>query len=399
MMGRLARLPVLSLLTPLGATVLAVSAAAWVLGAVVGWIELFLAAGTGLLVVAACALFTVNRAQPTVELDPQKRRFSAGGSTTVEVRVINRFSTPLRPVDLEVVVGEATEMFSAPTIRGSGQWHDSFPVVGARRSVIPIGPATTFRGDPLGLLERHVRWAEVSHLYVHPVITPLPPLGGGLLRDLEGKATSELSMTDLAFHTLREYAPGDDRRYIHWRSSAKALTSGGKLMVRQFQDTRRTQLLVVVDGERANYADADEFELAISAGASVAVQAVQEELDVTVVVADQPVARHGSRKVTAQAVLDACSRAAFTRGAFAASIGEGVRQARDLTLAFVVTGSVPDFPALRRAASRVPRHINTAVVRIAPGENPAVLAGVPVSVLTMGQLSDLRGLLRKREEA
>ena len=50
-------------------------------------------------------------------------------------------------------------------------------------------------------------------------------------------------MSDLAFHALREYQPGDDRRYVHWRSSAKH----GRLLVRQFLDTRRSHLAVVVD--------------------------------------------------------------------------------------------------------------------------------------------------------
>jgi uncharacterized protein (DUF58 family) len=393
------RLPVISLLTPLGATVLTVALLAWAAGAVLGWIELFLGASIGLLVVAACALFAVNRARPTVELDPQQRRFTVGDSTTVDVRVINQSGAPMLPVDLEIVVAGSMEPFSLPTIGGRGIWRDAFPVVGVRRGVIPIGPATTVRGDPLGLLERRVRWADVSYLYVHPRTTPLAPLGSGLLRDLEGRATSELSMTDLAFHTLREYAPGDDRRYIHWRSSAKAISLGGRLMVRQFQDTRRTQLLVVVDGDLGNYADPEEFELAISAGASVAVEAVREELDVTVLVANQQAKRRGAQRVTSQVVLDACSRADFARRTFPDLIADGVRQARDLTFAFVVTGSRPDFASLHRAASRVPRHVRTSVLRVVPGNNPAVAPGTSVSVLTMGGLADLRALLRKGEGA
>lgn len=388
----------MKVLTPLGATVLAASLLAWVVGAVVGWIELILGACTGLLVVAACALFILNRAQATVELDPKRRRFTVGESTTVEVRVSNGSAAPMLPIDLEVVVADSVEAFALPAIGGKGVWRNSFPVVGARRGVIAVGPATTVRGDPLGMLERRVSWSQVRQVYVHPVIAPLAPLGSGLLRDLEGRATSELSMTDLAFHTLREYAPGDDRRYIHWRSSAKALTSGGKLMVRQFQDTRRTQLLVVVDGDRDNYADPEEFEVAISAGASVAVQAVWEELDVTVMVADQQAKRSGAQRVTGRQVLDACSRAEFTRRPFAALIGDGVRQARDVTFAFVVTGSLPDFAALRQAATRVPRHIRTFAVRVMPGEKAAVAPGSPVSVLTLSRLSDLRSLMRKGDK-
>ena len=99
------------------------------------------------------------------------------------------------------------------------------------------------RGDPLGLVRRTVRWTDVTELFVHPRTVSLESLGAGLLRDLEGETTQDLSMSDLAFHALREYQPGDDRRYIHWRSSAKA----GRLLVRQFLDTRRSHLSVVVD--------------------------------------------------------------------------------------------------------------------------------------------------------
>ena len=58
-------------------------------------------------------------------------------------------------------------------------------------------------------------------------------------------------MSDLAFHALREYVPGDDLRHVHWRSSARA----GELLVRQYHDTRRNHATVVVDADPAAYPD------------------------------------------------------------------------------------------------------------------------------------------------
>ena len=80
-------------------------------------------------------------------------------------------------------------------------------------------------------------------------MVPLDSLGAGLLRDLEGVATDAISQSDLAFHALREYVPGDDLRHVHWRSSAKAMGSGGEnqLLVRQYLDTRRSHATIVVD--------------------------------------------------------------------------------------------------------------------------------------------------------
>ena len=115
-----------------------------------------------------------------------------------------------------------------------------------RRAVIPIGPPSAVRTDPLGLLRRDAVEQAAVELFVHPKIIGLDSLSPGLQRDLEGQATRDLSTSDLAFHTLRDYVTGDDRRHVHWRSTAKA----GRLLVRQFQDTRRSQLTLVVDGAR-----------------------------------------------------------------------------------------------------------------------------------------------------
>ena len=139
------------------------------------------------------------------------------------------------PIRLELRVGAAVARFNLPSL-ASGRQHDElFVIPTSRRAVVEVGPARTVRGDPLGLLRREVAWTGVTELFVHPRIVGLDPLGSGLLRDLEGQSSNDISMSDLAFHTLRDYAAGDDRRYIHWRTSART----GQLMVRQFVDTRR----------------------------------------------------------------------------------------------------------------------------------------------------------------
>ena len=73
------------------------------------------------------------------------------------------------------------------------------------------------QGDPLGLFRRVRTWSEVEEIFVHPRTVPLPPTVMGLLRDMEGQPTLELSPSDVAFHALREYAPGDEFGVFYYR--------------------------------------------------------------------------------------------------------------------------------------------------------------------------------------
>jgi uncharacterized protein (DUF58 family) len=66
------------------------------------------------------------------------------------------------------------------------------------------------------------------------------------------------------FHTLREYAPGDDLRHVHWRSTARR----GHLMMRQNETRRRTPVLVLLDVRPGSH-DRASFERAVEACASI----------------------------------------------------------------------------------------------------------------------------------
>jgi len=70
----------------------------------------------------------------------------------------------------------------------------------------------------------------------------------------------------IEFQEIREYVPGDDRRHVHWRTSARI----GSLRVRQYVDPRRSHLAVVLSTAIGEFTNDEEFELAVSiAGATM----------------------------------------------------------------------------------------------------------------------------------
>ena len=83
---------------------------------------------------------------------------------------------------------------------------------------------------------------------------------------LKVSTTQDLSSSDVSFHALRDYVAGDDRRNIHWKTTART----GRLMVRQFEETRRAHLLIVLDLDHEAWGSDEEFEDGVSAAASLA---------------------------------------------------------------------------------------------------------------------------------
>lgn len=384
-------LPTTAIVSPLGWTVLACTVGAWLFGWQLGWVEFSLMAGTGLFALVLCALLTIGRTTLRVTVDVQPARLVAGTPAAGRVTTHNLARTRLLPIALELPVGPATARFDLPSLAGGATHEELFVAPTARRGVIPIGPATTVRGDPFGLVRRKVSWTGVTELFVHPVTVALESFGSGLLRDMEGRTTNEMSMSDLAFHTLREYAPGDDRRYIHWRSSAKVAAGApdGRFLVRQFQDTRRSHLLLVVDGDPACYRDADDFETAVSVAASVAVRAVRDEMTVTVVAAGRVV-----RSETVQRTLDGFAGVSADPLPLGDATANGARVAPDASVVLLVTGAAPTFTDLHRAASYCPQEVAKLALRVDPAADAGVSAAGPLTMLTLSGLADLPALLR-----
>lgn len=267
-----ARLSAVLGLRPVGWWVFGLGVVLLVAGARLGWRE-FLYAGVFCLVVGLMALlFTLGRPRYAVRLSLDKPHVVVGQSAGGLVEVVNESSRRSLPSRIDVPVDAATAVFSIPWLGSHKAFNAEFDIPTDRRSVIAVGPAQSIQGDPFGLAGRSAVWTEALELYVHPKTVSLPGRQAGFIHDLEGHASSKLTNSDMSFHALREYVPGDDRRHVHWKSSARV----GNLMVRQFEETRQSRVCVAIDVAEASYATQDEFELAISVGASVVLQSFRE---------------------------------------------------------------------------------------------------------------------------
>jgi len=394
--------------SPLGWAILSLGVLCWYLGVRFGWVELLVVAAACGILVLACVALTIARVHVDIQSEVDPRRVTVGDPATGRVAVRNLARTPLLPLLVELPVGVAAARFVMPPLRAGAEHEELFVVPTHRRGVIAVGPARTVRGDPLGVLRRTVEFTQVQELFVHPRTAHLESLGAGLLRDLEGTVTEDHSMSDLAFHALREYQPGDDRRYIHWRSSAKA----GRLLVRQFLDTRRSHVTVLVDTDPRSYTGGEDIldewtgehtgplvaahsapevpdlEAAISVGASIVLRVMRDEQDTTIVCGSHDISRG-----TPQITLDTLARVEPAPVDLTTLALRAVDLAGDTSILFVVTGPHRPFVELQRAGAQFGPEVRNVVVVVDPDATAGIRRGGGLTILTVTGLADLRRVM------
>ncbi|WP_156385046.1 DUF58 domain-containing protein [Nocardioides sp. Root122] len=379
------------MIKPIGWLVLGLGLGAALLATFTAWRELAVLGTACLLLLVLAVPFLLGRTSVSVDLRLQPERVAAGESVAAGVLVVNRAASRLVPTTLEVPVGSAVHRYGISSLAPGATHEESFTIRTERRGVIAVGPAMTRRGDPVGLFSRDMVWTPVREVLVRPHLIPMESLGAGLLRDLEGVSTDAVSQSDLAFHALREYVPGDDLRHIHWRSSAKVMASTGEsaLLVRQYLDTRRSHATIVVDDQPSAWADPEDFETAMAVAASIAVRAVLDEFDVSFVCG-----RHASTGSDGHLALDAVCRAELGDRGLVESGRQATSLAPDTSLAFFVGGSGTEFTDLLRSAAAFPPEVRRFGIVVDPAGTSRVTETGGLPVLHLAAKEDLGGLLR-----
>ncbi|ROQ41275.1 uncharacterized protein (DUF58 family) [Frondihabitans sp. PhB188] len=387
--------------TPLGWVILALTPIALIVGYTLGWLEL-VAVGFALVVLLClAALYAVGRNAFTVTLDLPHSRVSVGDEASGRVTITNPTRRRVLGVTVEIPIGPGLAEISLPGMRGGDSVEETFQVPTYRRGVIPVGPVRTVRGDPIGVVRRELEWTGVTELFVHPRTIGIPSTSTGLIRDLEGNPTRDLSASDISFHALREYVPGDDRRHIHWKSSARA----GQYMVRQFEETRRSHIVIALSLANADFATEEEFELGVSVAASLGVRAIRDAREVSVVVSERT-PEFAKRKTLAVRALATLTRvrlldelALVTYDESALGITDVARvtgeQVAGISVAFLVVGSTTGITQLRAAASAFPAGVEAVAIVCDPETVPGMRRVADLTILTVGYLEDLQQSLAK----
>ncbi len=380
--------PFVAVVSAFGWTLLVLAIASWSAGQVFGWFELTVIAVVAVAALLLATLFILGRSSYAVVLDLASTRVVVGQRAVGRVEVRNDSTRSLLPARIELPVGKAFASFQLPRLAGQETHEDLFTIPTDRRTVLTVGPVRSVRDDPLGLLRRQVRWTEPQPLYVHPHTVSLDGASSGFLKDLEGLPTKELSVSDVSFHALREYVPGDDRRHIHWKTSARM----DKLMVRQFEETRRSHLAVALSTTVADYFDPDQFELAVSACGSLGLQALKEEKQLTVLVQGRTLrARTGKRLLDELSGVDRSeSRDDIVQLAKAAAIA-----VPDASVVVMLFGGEVTASQMRRAANQLPLGAAAVALSCVPGAAISRRSIGDLVVLTIGSLDELPAVMRR----
>lgn len=393
--GRMRRVPLLSGLvalvaavTPLGWGVGVVAASGLVVGLRTNWTELVAVGISSAVVLALSLLWSLGRSGHHVALTLERPRVTVGERALGELVVSNPSSRALPAVLVELPVGAGTAAFATGRLAAGEEHAEPFGIATTRRGVVQVGPATAVRGDSLGLVRRTQTWSEPTELFIHPRTVPVNASAIGFIRDVEGATTQDLSSADVSFHALRDYVAGDDRRNIHWKTTART----GRLMVRQFEETRRAHLLLVLDLDRDAWMDDEEFETGVSAAASLALATMRDSKEVSIIT------QLGALTTpTPMRAMDSLSGVDRLLGAerlpeLARKAGSEVPQA---SVAVLVTGSGTSLASLHAALAQLPLNTVCTAARIEEGRplDLHTVGGFPVA--TVPALEDFALAMRK----
>lgn len=375
---------------PLAWVLIALAVVFWIAGLSLGWRELTVTAVVVTITLVVCAVFLIGRTEYDVNLDLARTRVVVGERAVGALTLANPSGRAILPSRVVLPVGAGRGEFGIQRLAPGEKAEELFAIPTQRRGVVKVGPVSVVRGDPLGLFERAHRRDDPVDLFVHPQTVLFDGQSLGFLRDLEGLPAADLSRDDVSFHALNEYQPGDDLRHVHWRSTART----GVMMVRQYEETRRSHFVIGLSRSTGDYANAVDFELGISVAGSIGLRALRDSQRVEARVQGREL-----RAGTGKQLLDSLAAVEGSKprdGGIAELSGVIAATMPLASVVVLVCGSKVPNENLRVACARLPFGARViAIVADTSVEVPALRRIGEADVVSVGTLKQIPLALRK----
>jgi uncharacterized protein (DUF58 family) len=223
-------------------------------------------AGAGVVVLAVVWTLVPARITATRDVRPGGVPVGLPAHAVVTVRNIGRRRSPSLLARERCAGYEFSVRLPGLAPGGSGEVVYRLPT--DRRGRFTIEPLSVGRVAPLRLRYARHWHGSSSVFYVRPTVHDVAPLPVQAGREGEGRTSGSAPRGGVAFHSLRPYEWGDDRRLIHWLSSARA----GTLLVRHNVVVDDPRQVVVLNTCAGSY-DGEMFEEAVRVAASLCVAA------------------------------------------------------------------------------------------------------------------------------
>ncbi|WP_136716719.1 DUF58 domain-containing protein [Halorientalis salina] len=198
----------------------------------------------------------IERSPPPAGFPGERRTVTLDVSGSDVARVVDALPEGVRAFDGEMRATLPATVSYDVELGARGEW--------------TLGPPTVAMTDVLGLFVRTRQVDATTSVLVYPRVYDLTNHEA-----LAGLFTHGTTNDRQAFDSIREYAPGDPLRDVHWKSSAKR--GDDELVVKQFVAEEATDEFHLVAGAEPGHADA-----MASGAASVALLALQAGLSVSV---------------------------------------------------------------------------------------------------------------------
>jgi len=253
-----------------------------------GW--LFVLAAGVLAPIAASLVTRHHLARATVERSvPERTRLGSDVRVGVTLTAPATAPLPLGRLEDDFRAFEPISVGFDRTPSGRAQ-HIELVRKAWRRGVFDDGTIRLITGAPFGLVRAHTHRVVASPMTVVPTwaeLTTFPILEPS---SSPSDVVHERARTGAGeeYMGVRDYRPGDPRKFVHWRSTARA----GRLIVREYEQEVASRVGLVLAGADHGTAPDSSFEMLVSAMASIGLYALSTGHPLDAVRADPDGAEH-----------------------------------------------------------------------------------------------------------